>query len=134
MKTISLIFAMLSAGIFFSSCTKTEEVIIPNKTVFVEVTPDMWQLEQASGTYQVAIDMPELDSYSAEANSVQVDISFNDGASYEALPQVYGGVTYLYSYGEGTLYLDVQTADGTRPIKLTATALVKIVLIASESR
>jgi hypothetical protein len=94
----------------------------------------MWQLSTESNTYQVAIDMPELDSYSSESSSVQVDISFNNGASYEALPQVFGGVTYLYSYGEGTLYLDVQSSDGTRPVKLTATALVKIVLIASESR
>lgn len=124
---------MLSAGILFSSCTK-EEVVIPNKTVFVEITPNMWQLSTESNTYQVAIDMPELDSYSSESSSVQVDISFNNGASYEALPQVFGGVTYLYSYGEGTLYLDVQSSDGTRPVKLTATALVKIVLIASESR
>lgn len=133
MKTLSIFFAMLSAGILFSSCTK-EEVVIPNKTVFVEVTPNMWRLAPESNTYQVAIDMPELDSYTSESSSVQVDISFNNGASYEALPQVFGGVTYLYSYGEGTLYLDVQSADGTRPVKLNVTALVKIVLIASESR
>lgn len=131
MKIIYIFSALLSFGMLFPSCTK-EEVVIPNKTIFVDVTPDMWELVPASNTYQVAIDMPELDTYASDANSVQVDLSFNDGASYEALPQVYGGVTYLYSYGPGTLYLDVQTADGVEPVRLNSTILVKIVLIASQ--
>lgn len=131
MKIISIFFTMLSAGVLFSSCTK-EEVVVPNQTIFAEVSPDMWELVPSSNTYQVAIDMPELDAYSSETSSVQVDISFNDGASYEALPQVYGGVSYLYSYGEGTLYLDVQSADGTEPVRLTSNILLKIVIIPSE--
>jgi len=133
MKIIYIFALVLSAGVLFPSCTKKEEVIIPNKTVFIEITPNMWQLVSASNTYQVAIDMPELDAYTSESNSVQVDLSFNDGASYEALPQVYGGVTYLYSYGENTLYLDVQSSDGVEPVRLTSTILVKVVLIVSQS-
>lgn len=122
--------SLLAGSFLFVSCKK-EEVLIPNRTIYVEVNSNDWTLNSTNNTYQAVLDMPEITSDVSERDAVQVYISLGDGL-YEALPQVYGGLTYLYSYRPGELFLDVQTSDGERPIKLNSTMRVKIVIIPSE--
>lgn len=129
-----LLLPLLLIGVLFSSCKKetNNPVVITNKTVIKTVAPNQWSLVQDNGTYQAVLTVPEIDEYSQGVNSVQVAVSFNNGGLYEALPQVFGGVTYIYSYSIGKLYIDVQSADGTKPIQITQSMRVKIVIVESQ--
>ncbi len=131
MKTFILPFILLGS-VIFSSCTKeTNEYVIPNQTIIGNVATDMWLLNNGNNSYQATLDLPELDGQTVELDAIQVYISF--GANiWEPLPQVFDGVSYLYSYSPGKLYLDTQDATGTAPVKITAPLDVKIVIIKSD--
>ncbi|WP_346318900.1 hypothetical protein [Chitinophaga sp. YIM B06452] len=131
MKTFILPFLFLGA-VLFSSCTKeTNEVVIPNQTIIGSVATNMWVLNTGNNSYQATLDLPELDGQTVELDAIQVYISFGSNI-WEPLPQVFQGVSYLYSYSPGKLYLDAQNAAGTAPVKVTAPMDVKIVIIKSE--
>lgn len=131
MKTFILPFIFLGT-VFFSSCTKeTNEVVIPNQTIIGNVSTDMWLLNTGNNSYQATLDIPELDGQTVELDAIQVYISFGSNI-WEPLPQVFSGVSYLYSYSPGKLYLDTQNATGTAPVRITAPLDVKIVIIKSD--
>ncbi len=131
MKTFMLPFLFLGA-VLFSSCTKeTNEVVIPNQTIIGSVATNMWTLNTGNNSYQATLNIPELDQQTVELDAIQVYISFGSNI-WEPLPQVFQGVSYLYSYSPGKLYLDAQNATGTAPVQVTAPMDVKIVIIKSE--
>ncbi len=131
MKTFILPFIILGT-IFFSSCTtEKNEVVIPNQTIIGNVATNMWVLNTGNNSYQAILNIPELDGETVELDAVQVYISFGSNI-WEPLPQVFGGVSYLYSYSPGKLYLDAQNATGTAPVKITAPIDIKIVIIKSQ--
>lgn len=127
---LHMLLAMALTTVLFTNCTK-EEVVIPNKTVIRDIRANQWTLT-GDNTYRATLDVPEMTPHIVDIGGVTVAASFDNGGLYEALPQVFQGVTYLYSYEDGRVHIDVQSADGTDPIKLTSTVRIKIVIIESQ--
>ena len=85
------------------------------------------------------INVEELDDASAKYDGVVVSISYDNGATFEQLPEVYNGLSFSYTYNgpgssgnSGVVTIYAQSPDGGTPIKPTDPIIVKIVLVYSE--
>ncbi len=126
----SLIFICFSLLIFSAGCKK--EMIVPNRTIITTLNSGNWTQSNGGRTYTAAIDMPEIDNYFNENGGVLLYISFDNGGTYEAVPQVYNGVSYSYLTRPGQIVIEIQSSDGVGTVTPPGTVRVKIVLIESE--
>jgi len=121
-----------------SSCTKqylNPVVANQNKTVYTDVVSTDWTAyTDPAGvkSYQLPINVNELDQASSDFDGVIVSISYDGGNTYEQLPEVYGNLSYSFTYNKGNVTLYAQTPDGTTAVQPTDAMKVKIVLVYSE--
>lgn len=134
MKSL-LLLPMLLLGVLFTSCKKEEiiqqEVVIPNRTILFEVMPSSWQLDAQTQTYFAEIPIDEIDEYANQNSGILVYIS-SDKVTYEAIPDVFNGSTFVYTYTTGSLFLEVQGADGSKIDPPTRTIYAKVVIVESD--
>lgn len=129
-----------------ASCTK-KEIVNPtttNRTIFFTIKGGTagWQpYTDPSGSlsYTSALggasgsELPEIDAAFQANGAVLVYISFDNGVTYEAVPEVYGGTSYSYIHTVGHVTIYAQSADGNTAILPSSDALIKIVLVDSNS-
>ena len=131
MRTL-LFLPILLLGILFTGCTKKYEYVTPNQTIFFDVATGDWA-QTNNNTWIVDLPIPEIDGQVNQDFGIVVSISGDNGATWEVIPEVYGGYTYSYTHYTGHLSLETQIADGSgagpRP---NANIRVKIVLIESQ--
>ena len=137
MKTI---LAVLGCLILFvgTSCTKQYvTATTPNKTVlFTVLGTSGWSpsTDQSGGqSYSAALtQLPELDSYVQQNDGVLVYFSYDGGATYEALPETYNGISYSYTSTIGAISLFAQGSDGSQLSAPPSSDIqVKVVLVES---
>ena len=117
-----------------SSCTKQYITPNPNKTVYKNVAASDWvAYTDGAGvkSYQAPLDVPDLDQPSSDLDGVIVSISYDGGNTYEQLPEVYGNLSYSFTYNKGNITLYAQTPDGLTAVQPTDPIIVKIVLVYS---
>ncbi|WP_295125654.1 hypothetical protein [uncultured Chitinophaga sp.] len=124
-----LLLPLLLLAMLFSSCKK-EEVVITNRTILQTIRPVDWKYDNATLTYYAVIDHPAIDQYTVDNNGIIVAIS-SDDAIWEAIPDVYNGYAYTYTYQTGSLVLEVQGATGSTVNPPASNILVKIVIVES---
>src|SRR5450432_1246063 len=118
-----------------SSCTK--QYVSPsttNVTVYADVASTDWKLSTDNNgvkAYAVPITVHEITSDFSSFGGIIVAISYDNGTTYEQLPEVYANLSYSFTYGAGNVTLYAQTADGTTPIQPTLPIKVKIILVDS---
>jgi len=119
-----------------SSCTKKyiNPVTNLNKTVTYNVTSADWQAYTDGKSYFVPLSVPEIDNASASLDGVIVSVSYDNGATFEQLPEVYNGLSFSYTYNAGNVSIYAQTPDGTTAVKPTDPIVVKIVVVYSEGQ
>jgi hypothetical protein len=121
-----------------SSCTKqyvNPVVANQNKTVYADLASTDWvAFTDGAGvkSYQAVIDVNDLDQASSDFDGVIVAISYDGGNTYEQLPEVYGNLSYSFTYNKGNITLYAQTPDGLTAVQPTDPIKVKIVLVYSE--
>jgi hypothetical protein len=117
-----------------SSCTKQYITPNPNQTVYANLASTDWvAYTDGAGvkSFQAPVNVPQLDKTSAQLDGVVVSISYDGGQTYEQLPEVYGNLSYTYTYNAGNVTLYAQTPDGTTAVQPTDPIKVKIVLVYS---
>jgi hypothetical protein len=124
-----LLLPLLLLAMLFSSCKK-EEVVITNRTIVQTIRPVDWKFDNATQTYYAVIDHPAIDQYTVDNNGLIVAISA-DGAIWEAIPDVYDGYVYTYTYQTGSLVLEVEGATGGTVNPPNSNRMVKIVIVES---
>ncbi|MEJ7692963.1 hypothetical protein [Daejeonella sp.] len=125
----SILLICLSLLVFAAGCKK--EMIVPNRTIITTLNSGSWIQSNGGRTYTAAIDMPEIDNYFNDHGGVLVYISFDNGGTYEQVPQVYNGVSYSYITRTGKIVMEIQSSDGIGTVTPPGTVRVKIVLIDS---
>ncbi|UPK68793.1 hypothetical protein [Chitinophaga filiformis] len=133
MKSL-LLLPMLMLGILFTSCKKEEiiqqEVVQPNRTIIFEVQSSAWKLNNNTHTWMAELPIDELDDDVNQNSGILVYISGNKQL-WEPIPDVYNGSTYIYTYTTGSIFLEVQGADGATIPAPNSTTFVKVVLVDS---
>jgi hypothetical protein len=117
-----------------SSCTKQYVTPNQNQTIFADLTASNWTPYTDNAgvkSYQAPIDVKQLDGASAQYDGVVVSISYDGGTTYEQLPEVYGNLSYSYTYNKGNVTIYAQTPDGITAVQPTDPIKVKIILVYS---
>jgi hypothetical protein len=134
MKKLLLILCCAMVLLSVSSCTKQYVNANQNQTVYATLASTDWVAFTDPGgvkSFQAPINVPQLDNASSHYDGIIVSISYDGGNTYEQLPEVYGNLSYTYTYNAGNITLYAQTPDGTTAVQPTDAMKVKIVLVYS---
>lgn len=116
------------------SC-KDDDKITPNTRqafgIVFSIPSDAWVASNDSTVYTASFDVPELNDAIYDHGAVIVYVSFNAG-SYDALPEVYNGISYIPYHSKGSVSIEYHAIDGSKLSPLSGTASAKIVLIAAD--
>lgn len=123
--------SLLLIPILFLVTACTKSTTNPNQTVLTTITSSKWSSADGGKTYSTFINMPEIDSYTNAYGAVLVYATFDNGTTYEQVPEVYNGIAYSFTHKVGQVEIDIQASNGTSIITPPGTIGVKIVLIPS---
>ncbi|MDN3581069.1 hypothetical protein [Mucilaginibacter flavus] len=132
------ILTLICCTILIAATSCTKKYITPaNVTAFYDVKGTSgWVVSTDSGgktSYSSTLNnLPENDNYSQANGGVLVYISYDNGATYEALPETYNGIAYSYTYSVGKVILYAQNSNGTQLSAAPSLDIkVKVVLVDS---
>ncbi|WP_460681295.1 hypothetical protein [Mucilaginibacter koreensis] len=115
-----------------SSCVKKEYYDTNNnKTLQFTTTNSSWVTSDAGKNFATTLKIPEIDNYFNSHGGVLVYISYDNGATFEQLPEVYQGVSYSYEHTVGKLIIGAQSYSGNGTIDNPGNTTIKVVLIDS---
>lgn len=130
MKKI-LLFSCLSF-LIFSSCkkevTQVQQVNQAYSAVYT-ISPSSWTTNNNGQSYTADINIPELDNTIYQSGAVLVFISFQGTSYYEALPEVFDGITYGAIHSVGYVGIDISALSGDAITPPTQNISAKIILI-----
>ncbi|WP_423148453.1 hypothetical protein [Rubrolithibacter danxiaensis] len=127
-RTLYLI--MLPVILLVASCQKTEYVV-PNRTILTTIQPGSWISSNNGRTSKAAISVPEINTDFNEYGGVLVFISFGT-VEYEAIPQVYNGISYRYTTAPLQIVITIENSDGLGTVLPPGDPMdVKIILVDS---
>jgi opacity protein-like surface antigen len=131
MKKILLIIGCIIT-LAATSCTK--QYVTPgstNETVYATVNTTDWTLFTDGKSYFASIKVSDLSSNFNQIGGIIVAISYDNGSTYEQLPEVYNGTSFSFTYNTGNVSIYAQSPDGSTAIKPTQSVKVKIILVDS---
>jgi hypothetical protein len=130
MKKI-LLFSTL-AFLFFSSCkkevTEVQKVDQAFSAVY-DIAPSAWTTTNNGLSYTAQLNIPELDDIIYQNGAVLVYLSFPGTNYYEALPEVFDGITYGAIHSSGYVGIDISALSGDVINPPSQTISAKVVLI-----
>ncbi|MGN6436351.1 MAG: hypothetical protein ACTHMM_07440 [Agriterribacter sp.] len=130
MKRILLLLAL--PLVIFSSCkkevTEVQRVDQAFSAVYT-IDPGDWIASDGGRMQSAELEVPELDNVVYQDGAVLVYLSFSGTDYYEALPQVYDGITYGVLHSDGYITIDMTALSGN-PINAPGQSVrAKVVLI-----
>jgi hypothetical protein len=132
------IITILGCVILLAAASCTKQYVSPattNQTLYANLVTTDWtpytDPGNGSKSYQAPINVDLISSNFAQIGGIIVAISYDGGATYEQLPEVYANTSYSYTYNAGNLTLYAQSADGSAAVQPTLPIKVKIILVDS---
>ncbi|MBX3253604.1 MAG: hypothetical protein KF862_05635 [Chitinophagaceae bacterium] len=130
MKRIFLLSAL--PLFFFSSCkkeiTEVQQVDQAFSAVYT-IKPGDWVASNGGKMQSAELEVPELDNIIYEDGAVLVFLSFSGTNYYEALPQVFDGITFGALHSNGYITIDMTALSGNMVDPPGENVRAKIVLI-----
>ncbi|HEY6899956.1 MAG TPA: hypothetical protein VI233_04910 [Puia sp.] len=125
-----LLFLCL-AGLGMGSCKKEiTQVVDQGFSAVYSAKPSDWKGDGTGKYYSAEFPMKELDQIIQDNGAVNVYISFDNGKTYEAVPEVVANVAYGSYHYTGVVGVDLSPADNTGTITPPGqNLLVKVVLL-----
>ena len=122
---------LLLAFLSFSACKKVTEVKQVDQafSAVYSLAASGWTTSDLSVSYSTTLQVPEIDDIVQAGGAVIVYISFDNGANYEALPEVFDGIAYGAVHTTGSVTIDLFALDGGTITPPGSTILAKVVLI-----
>lgn len=116
----------------FSSCKKETTVVEQVDQAFsavYNIAPGDWTTTNGGLSYSAGLEVPELDQTIYQNGAVLVYLSFAGSSFYEALPQVFDGITYGAIHGNGYVNIDISALSGEAIDPPGKTVSAKVILI-----
>lgn len=128
-----LILLLTIGTILFSSCRK-ENVVQPATvdqafSAVYNIAQNDWTTSDTGRIYTAEIKVPELDDIIYQNGAVLVYLSFAGNKYYEAIPQVFNGISYGAIHSDQYVSIDISAVDGGFINPPTGNTLAKIILI-----
>jgi hypothetical protein len=129
---MKLLTALTAMFLLSAACTKTvtevQQVDQAFSTIYT-LNPGGWGSSDGGFSYSTSLNVPELDQNMLDNGAIVVFLSFDNGANYEAIPEVFDGISYGALHSLGQITLDLHAVDGSKLTAPGATILAKVVLI-----
>lgn len=130
MKKILLLITPLF--FFFFSCkkeiTKVQKVDQAYSAIYTIQSAD-WTTTNNGLIYTAQFNVPELDNRMYQTGAVLVYLSFTGTSYFEALPEVFNGITYGTIHSPGYVGIDISAVSGD-PVNPPAQSITaKVILI-----
>jgi hypothetical protein len=133
MKFIPIIGLVILA---FTSCKKTvTQVQPPVNQAFsatYSLTTASWTTSDNNLSFFTNLNVPELDATIVQSGGVLVYLSFDNGSTFEAIPEVFNGIAYGAVHIRQSITIDLHAVDGSAITAPTGTILAKVILINAE--
>ena len=130
MKKLFVLSAL--AVLIFASCkkeiTKVEQVNQAFSAVY-NISPGSWVTNDGGYSYTAELDVPEIDNVLYQNGAVLVYLSFSGTSYYEALPEVFDGITYGAIHAPGYVGVDISALSGATINPPGQNVSAKVVLI-----
>lgn len=88
-----------------------------------------WFTTNGGKTYSAELEIPELDNVIYQDGAVLVFIKFDGQNFFEALPQVFDGISYGVIHNNGYVVIDLNDIDGGNINPPNARVTAKVILI-----
>ncbi|MGH2644937.1 MAG: hypothetical protein ACRDE2_13370, partial [Chitinophagaceae bacterium] len=129
MKKLSLLLILAIGGL--SACQK--EVVQPSTSpqaysAVYSINSSDWSTSDNGISYSTTFNIPELSNAIFDHGAVLVYLSF-DNNIYEALPEVFGGISYGAIHSPGAVTVDYHAVDGSAVSAPGGVVYAKIILI-----
>jgi len=129
MKKI-LFLLLISGALLATSCTKNYAVI-PNQTIYANLTPSNWATADTGKNYTTTISPQPGSNFGSSSSGIIIYFTFDGGKTYEQIPEVYNNVSFSYTVTGGLITLYAQSANGAQAITAPVALTAKIVLVPS---
>lgn len=124
---------LVTVSVFMlSSCKKETTVVEKVDQAFsavYTVAPQDWTTTNGGLSYSAGLEVPELDQAIYQDGAVLVYLSFSGTSYYEALPQVFDGISYGAIHGNGYVSIDISALSGNTIDPPGQAVSAKIILI-----
>ncbi len=134
MKKIILLSAV--SLMIFASCKKEVTQVKQVNQAFSAVytiQPSNWTTSNNGLSYTAQLQIPELDNVIYQSGGVLVYLSFDGTDYYEALPEVFDGITYGAIHSNGYVGIDISALSGDPINPPTQTISAKVILIDAQA-
>lgn len=134
MKKIILLSAL--SFMIFSACKKEVTEVQQVSQAFSAVynlKPTDWTTDNNGLSYTASIPISELDNSIYTSGGVLVYLSFEGTNYYEALPEVFDGITYGAIHSTGYISIDISALSGNIINPPTQNISAKVILIKAEA-
>jgi Ni,Fe-hydrogenase III small subunit len=91
-----------------------------------------WGSTDGNLSFSTTLTVPEIDDIILKDGAVIVYLSFDNGAHYEAIPEVFDNIAYGSVHAKGSVTLDIYALDGGA-ITPPGSILAKVVLIDAQA-
>jgi hypothetical protein len=127
-KIAIILFSFASLTACKKEVTEIQQVDQAFSAIYT-LDPSGWSTNDGSISYSTNLPIPELDQQIQDHGGVMVYLSFNNGGTYEALPEVFDGIAYGALHTTGNVSIDLFALDGGTITAPAAPILAKVVLI-----
>lgn len=120
------------AFMIFASCKKEVTQVQKVNQAFsavYNINPSDWTTTNNGASYTAELNIPELDNVIYNNGAVLVYLSFSGTSYYEALPEVFDGITYGVIHSTGYVGIDISDVTGATINPPGQTISAKVVLI-----
>ena len=120
------------AFMIFASCKKEVTQVQKVNQAFsavYNIDPSDWTTTNNGASYTAELNIPELDDVIYNNGAVLVYLSFSGTSYYEALPEVFDGITYGVIHSTGYVGIDISALSGDLINPPGQTISAKVVLI-----
>lgn len=129
-----ILLSVLVLATILISCTKETTAYVDQ--AFSDVTdiiPSDWVANADKTSYAAELSFPEIDETRYQFGAVLVYLRFGTDKFYQAIPQVFNGISYGVTHENGFVVVDIHKVNGgvVTPPNQTITAKV-VVIDASE--
>ncbi len=93
------------------------------------IQPGDWTTNNNGLSYTAELNVPELDNIIYQNGAVLVYLSFSGTSYYEALPEVFDGITYGAIHSPGYVGIDISDVSGRLINPPAQTISAKVILI-----
>lgn len=125
--TILLFLGILALGACRKEVTQVKQVNQAFSAIY-DIKSTDWTTADNGLSYSTSFDVPELNSAIFDHGAVIVYLSFKDNI-YEALPEVFDGISYGAIHSQGAVTVDLHAVDGSAITAPGGEIFAKIVLI-----